>query len=137
MSGSINVYHNSFLLAFDTTILRQTNVGHKYENSTRHHKFKSKMKINILSRSLFNLYMISMTNYFWILDFWQILTKNISMIYTSTKDLETKCIVWPFRPFHLILVGRHDLEEGPCWLLLRNIVHLYSSRYFQSMWMYT
>ena len=126
------VYQNLFLVAFDPIILRPM-----VTNSTRHQKFHTKMKIHILSRSLFGLYMISMTNYFLMLDFLQILTKNISMIYTFTKELVTKCIVCPFWHFHLILVGRHDLEEGPCWLLLWNIVHSYSSRYFQSMWMYT
>ena len=60
------VYQNLFLVAFDPIILRPM-----VTNSTRHQKFHTKMKIHILSRSLFGLYMISMTNFFLMLDFLQ------------------------------------------------------------------
>ena len=49
---SCTIYMNLFgnlkfvhFRTFDTTILRQTNDGHKYANRTRHHNFRTKMKI--------------------------------------------------------------------------------------------
>ena len=38
-----SVYYNLFHVAFDTTIFRQTNDGHKFANRTWHHNFRTKI----------------------------------------------------------------------------------------------
>ena len=45
-----SVHYNLFHLAFDTTILRQTNDGHKCANRTWHHNFRTKIWLVICTK---------------------------------------------------------------------------------------
>ena len=60
-------------MAFDTTILRQTNDSHKYVNRTRHHNFWTKVKIVFYRGaclSFIQIYIFQKTKDFWCTTQW-------------------------------------------------------------------